>query len=341
MKTIPFSAFGRTLFASAVILGSQSVLLATPEMGPSGPGEIKEFILMEVNSDSHMTGAKINVTFRDGIAILTGTSPTLNQSERAAARALATDGVRGVVNQIRVNPAASAEGVREKALAALKAEPALDASRIDVAVADGSLELKGQVGTWDEQELARDVVSAVKGVSIIENRLEVTFDTVRTDAQIQAQIAHMIADDPLYEGLHLRATVKEGIVTLGGEVGNRGEYDRLVRRAYVTGVFAVKATKLTLNSDLAMEAMGDKDFTPAETLSTLKQALAADNRVEAKNIQLTFNEGVVVLDGVVKSGGERAAAESTSRGVPGVRTVSNQLRVVNPTEVASNQVEIR
>ena len=310
------------------IISSSTLAFSTPEMGPTGPAEVSEFIQMDIQSDSRMKGTQVTVKMDNGIALLTGTVKTMDQSERAAERAMAATDVRAVVNQIQIAEASAPDSALKESVArALKANPALDAKRVTVRADRGNVVLGGEVGTWDEQEIAREITSNVPGVMTIENHTQVVFDSVRTDSQIQEQLRQLIANDPLYDGLSLSVSVKEGVVRLKGEVGTKGEYDRLVRRTSVTGVFEVNADKLSLNSDLKMEAMGDKNFTPDQILVALGDAFRADTRIDPQTIEVRLAEGVVTLSGTVTHSGAKFAAESTARGVPGVIAVSNQLRV--------------
>src|SRR5690606_29193811 len=106
------------------------------------------------------------------------------------------------------------------------------------------------------------------------------------------QLQQLIANDPLYDGLALSVSVKEGVVRLKGEVGSKAEYDRLVRRTSVTGVFEVNADRLSLNSDLKMEAMDDKNFTHEQMMAALTDALKMDTRVDSQSIEFEIAEGV-------------------------------------------------
>lgn len=326
MKTKTSEPFARML--AVAMITSTAFSFATPELAPGTAGEISEFIAMDISTDSHMQDAKVNVRIKDGIAILTGRATTLDQAERAAERAMAAVKVRAVVNQIEVRPATAATStLLENVRKALDENPALDAKRITLHGSGGKLVLNGEVGTWDEQEIARETASRVPGVTAIENRTEVVFDSVRTDAQITEQLRQLIANDPLYDGLALSASVKEGIVRLKGELGSRGEYDRLVRRASVTGVFEVNADRLTINSDLKMEAVEDKHFPPEEMMAALRDAMKTDSRLAGAEISSQLAEGVVTLSGQVPEEGMRTAAESTARGVPGVLAVDNRIHV--------------
>lgn len=326
-KTTAIEKAGRT--AAVMLVVFPLISSATPEMGPSGDKDIAEFIEMDVSADSRMEGTKVSVIIRDGIAILSGRVATLDQAERAMERALATTGVRAVVNQIEISSETVIDKIlAQRAMAALKDDKALGADRLNVSAEAGVVTILGEVSTWDEQEIAREAVSRVAGVKAIENRTEVLFENPRTDDQIQAQLAELIANDPLYDGLSLTVSVKEGIAKLNGEVGSKGEYDRLVRRSSVTGVFEVNADRLRVNSDLAMEAAADKHFTPEKTMETLEDAFAADRRVSPGEFRYSLENGVLTLDGSVSATAAKHAVESTARGVPGVLAVNNQINVV-------------
>lgn len=306
---------------------------ATPEPGPEGDSETADFISMDVQADQKMVGSKVEVTVENGIATLTGTALSLEQSERAAARAMATADVRAVVNRVRIiNPIAKDAVLADRVQQRLAKSPAIDASRIKVAVDGRKATLAGQVGSWDEQELAREIATEIPGLFQIDNRLEVTFDTVRTDKAIAAQIRHMVADDPLCAGISIDVTVKDGVVSLGGEVGSTSEKDQLVHRSHVTGVTEVWADDIMVNSDLAMEGLRGKVVSPDATLKALGDAFSADPRLQGTDIQASATGSQVTLTGTVPSDEARAAAESTARGLPGVMIVANEIRVAGGIE---------
>lgn len=336
MKTKKLFGAGPVTWTVAVAAMMASLPLgATPEAVPSTPTEIEGAIKMDIEADQEMRGCEVTISMRNGIAVLEGKVSTLNQSERALARALAMMNVRAVLNMIEITPSDSS--MKAGAENALKNQRLMDASQIKVSENQGRVLLTGTVGTWDEQELARELISRVPAVGGIDNQLQVSYEGIRTDEQILAQLQHMIADDPLYAGLHLGVRVSEGVVTLQGEVGSKAEMDRLIRRSYVTGVFEVKMEKLTINSDLAMEILTDKHYTPEQTLLTLLEVLAMDPRVESANIKPSLREGVLILAGTVRDLREKEAAEMDARGIPGVGAISNELVVRAARDVAKNE----
>jgi osmotically-inducible protein OsmY len=337
MKT-KINGYKRGYAGIMAFLAGSVFAIATPEAISSEGKDIVALIEMEMASDTRMEGSNVSAKFENGIVILNGRVGSLDRAERAAERAMAVAGVRAVVNRIELSAAPRSDTqIKAAVAAALKKNGALDAKRISTDVKEGVVTLRGEVSTWDEQEIAREVASNVPGVIGIDNRTEVIFDSPRTDDQIRMQLAGLIENDPLYDGLHLSVSVKEGVVRLKGEVGTKSEYDRLVRRSSVTGVFEVNADLLKVNSDLAMEALEDKHFSPEQMNLALADAVKADDRIDSNAITFQLSEGIVTLEGMVKHPQEKFAAESTSRGVPGVIAVNNRLRVSEGRpEVAAN-----
>ncbi|RYD36301.1 MAG: BON domain-containing protein, partial [Verrucomicrobiaceae bacterium] len=260
-----------TALAAAVL--TSTMALATPEMQLESADEVAEFIRVDMQSDSHMKGTSVNVAVEDGIAILTGETLSLAQAERAAARSIASKGIRSVVNQITVRSSEDSD-LAGKVKSTLKAQQIIGADDIKVSLSGSRVTLTGTVGVWDEKDLAREIVSEVPGIQAITNNLSVTDEGIRTDAQIEHQLQFIFQDDPLYNGLDLAVTVKDGTVSLSGEVGSQRELDRLIRRSYVTGIVDVNIMSLGVDGSLVMEGLDDKNPPAAESVDALKDALA-------------------------------------------------------------------
>jgi osmotically-inducible protein OsmY len=211
-------------------------------------------VLAEKRPGSDAGGA-IGMRIQGETAVLEGVAVSLDEAEREAARAAALPGVKGVVNQIRILPGGSDAVLGKQARAALRDQKWIEAGRVRVVVRNGRAVLNGEIGSLDENDLARELVSRVAGIREIENQLDVTFDSIRSDAQIGAQIEFMVADDPLYEGAEISAQVVDGIVRLSGTIGSRSLWERLVGQSYVTGVFAVEAHEVAVRSATGGEAV--------------------------------------------------------------------------------------
>ena len=329
--SIFFRSLRWTILAAAIHTAA-----ATPSPGPEAGAETADFIAVDIQGDRRMVGSKVDVSVAGDIATLSGNAVSLEQAERAAARAKSMDGIRAVVNHLKiVDPVAKDAILAERVQQRLVKSPALDASRVKVSVDKRRAVLSGQIGSWDEQELAREIATEIPGIKEVDNRLEVTFDTVRTDAAIKAQIEYMVADDPLYAGIQIDVIVKDGVVNLGGAVGSTGEKDQLVSRSHVTGVTGVKADDVMISRELAMEGMSGKVPSPKATLEAWAAASSADPRLKHSEIHADIDKNVLKLTGVAPTQEAKAAAESTARGLPGVSVVANEIQVTGGSETAS------
>lgn len=68
-------------------------------------------------------------------------------------------------------------------------------------------------------------------------------------------------------------------------------------------------------------------ITDAAMTASVKTSLAVERGVKASGIDVDTSNGVVTLDGMVRSGAEARLAERATRKVSGVREVVNHLRV--------------
>lgn len=329
-----YQKIGRWTPLPLLVIGSANFLYATPQAAPSGDTEIAEFIQMDMGADKRMQGADIKVRIEKNIAALTGNVRSLAQAERATARAIASEGVDAVLNQTVVSPAPA---IAENAKKALRAQKMFHPDGIVVSVSGARVSLTGSAGTLDEKELAREVVSEVPGVVAVDNSIVVTYEGIREDSQIAEQLRFLIKDDPLYEGLDMVVSVKSGTVTLNGAVGSRGEYDRLIRRSYVTGVMEVRTAKLRVETDLAMEGLVDKDYSKEQSLQAFHAVMNADNRVDPSSLKATMDDGVMTLKGSVKNIATRDVVESTARGIPGVLRVSDELKIFDGGDAVASR----
>ena len=115
---------------------------------------------------------KVRVT--DGVVTLQGTVEWQFQKKEAELGLLPLIGVKGILNEIVLNPKASAAGVKIKIEEALKRSAEIDASHIQVDTSEGTVTLRGNVRSWAEREEIEDAVWAAPGVTKIEDRLTVS-----------------------------------------------------------------------------------------------------------------------------------------------------------------------
>ncbi len=82
-------------------------------------------------------------------------------------------GVRGVINNIAVQPRVKPVEVKEKIQAAFHRVAQLDAEHVTVEAVGGRVTLRGTVRSWPEKEAAERAAWAAAGVTSIDNDIEV------------------------------------------------------------------------------------------------------------------------------------------------------------------------
>lgn len=198
-------------------------------------------------------------------------------------------------------------------------DPAVDSSKIAIAVHDGIVTLTGTVPSYWQKVEAENAVKRVSGVRGIANDLQVEIPTVhqRDDADVARAAADALDwHSDLPKGL--KVTVVSGWVTLEGTVDwqwQKEEAERAVK--YLSGVKGV------------INHIQIKQIPKvADVRERIKKELERTIDEEAQRIQIDATNGKIVLKGAVHSWEEREAARRAAWSVPGVQQVENLLTVV-------------
>jgi osmotically-inducible protein OsmY len=112
-----------------------------------------------------------------------------------------------------------------------------------------------------------------------------------------------------------------GDIALRGTVGSIVQQVEAVRTAErVPGVRHV-------DDGLEVRILGIDGRADADTQAAVLDALAADDTVHARDVDVDVKAGAVTLSGLVEVASQRERAERIALGVPGVASVDNRLRV--------------
>jgi osmotically-inducible protein OsmY len=321
--------------ASIGVILTCAVLAISPAAAPAGgisDENITQFVTTKLLSDESVAAHLIDVYTSDGIVTLTGTAESLLEKEKAGEIAEAVRGVRSVVNDITVQTEDRSDLLIYRDIVdALHADPATEAFDVRAAVADGAVDLSGEVDSWAEREICGEVAEGVVGVKSVSNDIHVKERSGRSDSEIRADILQRLKADVWVDEDRIDVGVKAGRVTLSGSVGSPAEESRAFLDAFVVGVTGVDDSSVLV--DLHYYDPGERsvEIPPAVTdediESAIRDAYLYDPRVLSTNPDVQVNDGVVKLDGVVDNLAAKNAAGRDAANTVGVWKVENFLRV--------------
>lgn len=204
-------------------------------------------------------------------------------------------------------------------LAELAWEPAVDARRIDVAVADRVVTLKGRVDTYLQRNAAERAVRRIPDVRGVAVELEVELAPAhqRSDKEIAEAALHALDWHSLVPEDSVQVQVQDGWVTLEGEVD--WGYQSASAEQCVNPLVGVRG----LTNRIRLKQRTD----PEQLRREIADAFARHARREANHITIEVDGGVVTLSGTVHSLPEHEAAIGVASAAKGVTRVIDRLHV--------------
>ena len=115
----------------------------------------------------------LQVVVENGWVTLSGKAEWQFQKIGANSAVARLMGVKGVINNIKIESNVAPSAVKEKIEAALQRHAASDAKGIRVSADGGKVTLEGLVDSWEEKEAAEDAAWATPGVTDVKNKLSI------------------------------------------------------------------------------------------------------------------------------------------------------------------------
>lgn len=277
----------------------------------------------------------IDVVSEQGIVTLLGEVDNILAKERAAALTGTIKGVRGVINQILVNPSNTHKDqeIEEQVKSALLENPATELYDMNVRVTDGRVTLTGTVQSWQEKQLAFQVAKGVEGIIDIQDKLAVLTVRNRSDNAVKQEILQRLHHDVWINPSSVMITVRDGQVTVSGAVRSVDEKSRIISLSWVHGVTSVNGEHLKVEwSDRKPMRRSGFHIPSDETIqNAIYDALSYDPRITNADITIEVEEGLVTLTGIVDNLQAKTTAEEDTWNTTGVYNVINLLKVrMNP-----------
>jgi osmotically-inducible protein OsmY len=159
----------------------------------------------------------------------------------------------------------------------------------------------------------------VAGVVGVANDIEVRLPIFnqRPDPEIARDAVASIQAQLPYSADHIRVVVRDGWITLEGQVEwyyQRERAEEAVRR--------IRGVKGITNSIQVQPRAA-----PSEIKRKIEEAFRRSAEIDANRITVETDGGVVILRGTVRSWAERQEAERAAWAVPGVTKVENYIAI--------------
>jgi osmotically-inducible protein OsmY len=203
----------------------------------------------------------------------------------------------------------------------LRSDPNLDAVDIGVAVKNGIVTLTGFTKTYADKFEAEAAAKRIVGVLGVANDIQVRLPgEERPDPDIAREAATAIKTRLPFAAEHIRAIVKNGWITLEGEV--EWDYQRKEAERAVHHISGIKGVTNLIQ-------LKPQNVATAEIKRKIEEAFRRSAEIDASRITVEANGGEVILRGRVRTWAERREAERAAWAAPGVVSVKNEI-VISP-----------
>jgi osmotically-inducible protein OsmY len=144
---------------------------------------------------------------------------------------------------------------------------------------------------------------------------------MKTDSQLQQDVMAELKWEPSVHAAQIGVEVKDGVVTLSGEVSSFCEKWNAERAAQrVQGVMA-----LAVDMNVKVSGLGKR--TDADIAESARNVLSWSNALPENTIKVMVEGGWLTLSGEVEWQYQRQAAANSLRHLAGVTGVSNQIAI--------------
>lgn len=157
---------------------------------------------------------------------------------------------------------------------------------------------------------------------------------MKTDTRIQQDVLAELKWEPSIHAAQIGVEVKDGVVTLAGEVSSFAE--KWAAERVTQGVAGVKA--LAIELDVKLSEFGKR--TDADIARSVQTALDWSTAVPHKGVQIMVEGGLVTLSGNAEWQYQKLAATDCVRNLSGVTGVLNQIVIEPKVAISAVKADI-
>ncbi|MEL7491485.1 MAG: BON domain-containing protein [Pseudomonadota bacterium] len=216
------------------------------------------------------------------------------------------------------------ERIRDDIQEEIAWDPRVKSTDIGVTVKNGAVRLTGSVASYAERYAAETAARRVKGVHAVAEDIEVQLpgDDTETDETLAERISNMLEWNMIVPDPDIVAEVREGFVSLTGEVDWNFERETLKNQiVHMRGVKGVD-NRITLRRKAPAQEISERDIK-----YKIASALHRSVELEKANIDIAVDGDKVTITGDVRAPYEKALIANAAWSAPGVMHVVEKLRV--------------
>jgi osmotically-inducible protein OsmY len=199
-------------------------------------------------------------------------------------------------------------------------DPKLDSAEIAVSADDdGTVTLRGTVGSLREKREARKAAQRVFGVNSVDNQLKVRLldGQGRSDSDLRGVVLQALMLNSSVPRT-VDAAVTDGFVTLTGTVSWKYQRD--------------EADFVASSIAGALDVFDEIEIVPpmpnaADTEDSIKKAFVRNAALDAEDLTISTLNGAVAVKGTVRSWAEHDEAIAAAWAAPGVTSVRDDLTI--------------
>jgi osmotically-inducible protein OsmY len=152
---------------------ANEIAVKLPTSAQRSDTELAQAALDALALNSSVPAGDIKVTVQGGWVTVSGQVSFWHQKQAVETTLRQLRGVMGLLNDIQLKPRASALDVQSRIEETFRRHAQLDADKIRVKVADGTVTLEGEVQSWRERNEAELAAWAAPGVLGIKDKLTI------------------------------------------------------------------------------------------------------------------------------------------------------------------------